>query len=116
MSDIAEIDDVGVFCFFSKCPQYRKTARPGIKHTDHGRSIPSVKPRFSNDFYGFCRGLKTLLMSQLRMESTIEPRRAGRNPSTEKPGTIAPTTQKRSAFKTSAKSPKVRMVIGSARV
>ncbi len=51
-------------------------------------------------------------MSHESIESTIAPRSAGTNPATAKPGTTNVIAQKRSAFNTKEKSPKVIIVMG----
>src|SRR3989344_3398233 len=55
-------------------------------------------------------------MSQVKTESRIAPRSAGKNPATTKPGTMSVIAQKRSALRINEKSPNVMIVMGSVRM
>lgn len=57
-------------------------------------------------------GLRKVLRIALTTDSTMAPRKAGRNPSTVNPGTSQAARPSIAAFMTNAKIPKVRIVIG----
>ena len=65
----------------------------------------------------FIRGIyKIWWMSHVSTERTTAPSSAAKNPEIMNPGTIAETSQKRSALRMNEKRPKVMMVMGSVRM